>query len=279
MNKMSLAVRLLSSLVIAASILPAFNSSAQSCPTTPPIKYVGWVKGASVNVFIDTVYTDAQGNVTTMTLDQQLAIAAAFDNWTSANNAQTGGNNSQVSYTVVSNRSQAQFTVQWGDPHDPNGTALAGTSTITDASGYYTVGAVATIRPSVTGTSDLTEVMAHEIGHPAGFGDCDACPPGSSVMASTCCYSNSPTGPTACDNSKLMQSNYPPCSAPAFSCSGYDPNTCKCDVVTSGGGAGGGTDPVVYNLDAPCLDWYLVTYVSYNGGPWQTFSVQYLGCW
>src|SRR5436305_8166888 len=101
--------------------------------------------------------------------------------------------------------------------------------------------------------------MAHEIGHPAGFGDCGACPPGSSVMTSTCCYSNSPTGPTACDNSKLMQSNYPACNPPVFSCDGYDPNTCSCNALTTPG-SGGGEGDQTYNLNAPCLDWYLVTY-------------------
>ena len=277
MSKATFVMRMLAAVVVIASGLLAPRSSAQSCSTTPPMKYVGWVKGASVNVFIDTVYTDAQGNVTTMTLDQQTAIAAAFDNWTSANNAQTGGNNSQVSYTVVSNRSQAQFTVQWGDPGRPD--ALAGTSTITDAAGYYTVGAIATIRPSVTSTSDLTEVMAHEIGHPAGFGDCDACPAGSSVMTSTCCYPNSPTGPTACDNSTLMKNNYPPCSAPAFSCSNYDPNTCSCNALMAGGSGGGPYEDQVENREAPCVDWYAVTYVSVNGGPWYRASVEYAGCW
>lgn len=277
MSKATVVVRLLSAVVLAASGLLAFNSSAQSCSTTPPIKYVGWVKAANVNFFIDTTYTDPQGHVTTMTLDQQTAIAAAFDNWTNGNNASTGGNNSHVTYSIVFDRSQAQFTVHWGDPHGPLGTELAGTTTFRDAAGYYTVGADAVIRPDVTNPTELTQVMAHEIGHPAGFGDCDACAPGSSVMKSTCCYSNSPTGPTACDNSTLMQNNYPPCNAPAFSCSGYDPNTCSCNALASGGG--GVESDGVYNREAPCVDWYVVTYVSINGGPWHAVSVEYAGCW
>jgi hypothetical protein len=98
MSKATFVMRMLAAVVVIASGLLAPRGSAQSCSPTPPMKYVGWVKGATVNFFIDTTYTDPQGNVMTMTLDQETAIAEAFDNWTQSNNATSGGNNSQVTY-------------------------------------------------------------------------------------------------------------------------------------------------------------------------------------
>jgi hypothetical protein len=58
-------------------------------------------------------------------------------------------------------------------------------------------------------------VIAHEIGHPAGFGECDTCAPSDSVMApgppegQYNVTVGRPTSPTPCDNQKLKEGNYP----------------------------------------------------------------------
>jgi hypothetical protein len=93
--------------------------------------------------------------------------------------------------------------------------------------------------------------MAHEIGHVYGLGDCSACTPSQSVMA-TPGYVNDndvtgrATSPTDCDNSKLNVM-YTPCDvAGRDDCNlrgrVWNELYCFCNLNTIGGG-GGGDDP------------------------------------
>ena len=75
--------------------------------------------------------------------------------------------------------------------------------------------ATTVIDSRVTDPLAFFEVMAHEIGHPAGFGECDSCAPGDSVMApgppegEYNTVVGRPTSPTPCDNQKLKEGDYP----------------------------------------------------------------------
>src|SRR5215211_3211483 len=80
-----------------------------------------------------------------------------------------------------------------------------------------TIGATTRLSPDMTNPAAVQESMSHEIGHPAGFGDCNSCVLADSVM-SLFDYSNNfnlvggrPTRPTPCDNEILFVFNYDAC--------------------------------------------------------------------
>ena len=117
--------------------------------------------------------------------------------------------------------------------------------------------------------------MAHEIGHPAGFGDCNGCDVGDSVMSlgvGSGDYNQvmgSPTSPTQCDNQALENADYP-CTQPS-NCQDWDASSCTClayDLVDNDGGS---------NED--CIDYWWVEYASFDGSNWfPTGWVAYAGC-
>jgi hypothetical protein len=143
------------------------------------------------------------------------------------------------------------------------------------------------------GCSALTKVMAHEIGHTFGLGECPSgqcLAAGRTVMGPMACTDSTCTatdynrtdgaaGPTPCDNGKVKeigQFSYPPCSpVDAQACQGlWDPVLCRCNGLYDGGGLGGGDlssgDPGGggggYNCQ-PRYEWqYWQVCVSYGGG-------------
>lgn len=103
------------------------------------------------------------------------------------------------------------FSVSLGTP--ANG-VRARTQTLANSQ-LQTLRTTTVIDSRVTDPSAFFEVMAHEIGHPAGFAECDSCAPGASVMApgppggQYNAVIGRPTSPTPCDNQKLKDTNYP----------------------------------------------------------------------
>jgi hypothetical protein len=142
----------------------------------------------------------------------------SFLNWNGANGV--NGNNSGVTYEFITsppNPGTYSFTVTLGTP--ANG-VRARTETLANSQ-VQTLSATTVIDTRVTGPSAFFEVMAHEIGHPAGFSECDSCAPGDSIMApgppegEYNTVVGRPTSPSPCDNQKLKQVNYPtPTSTP-----------------------------------------------------------------
>ena len=249
------------------------DARAQTCDAnnSPPVNKAGWIKGSNVLVYIDP----------TIEPDLQDGIAAAFINW----NTGTGsnGNNSGVTYTIVDSPPPAgsySFTITTGTLNGVRGD----TTTFQDANGH-TIGAETVIDSRVTAADVMTEVMSHEIGHPAGFGDCTSCAVTDSVMALGATDYNQmigrPTTPTYCDDHVLQSADYPYCNPPVniSDCQIWDPNLCTCNQYVSGGGggSGGGYDEV---QDVGCTDYYWVWYASDDGGAtwYSTGEVDYAVC-
>jgi hypothetical protein len=185
--------------------LSSLTIKAQTCTSqnTPPINKAGWPQGATVQVYIDPAIT---GNLLDVT--QQ-----GFLNWNAANQG-ANGNGSGVTYEFINsppNPGTYSYTVSLGTP--ANGVRAVTNTPVN--SQLQTLSASTVIDTRVTDPLAFFEVIAHEIGHPAGFGECDSCAPGDSVMApgpGPGIYNTvvgRPTSPTLCDNQKLKQVNYP----------------------------------------------------------------------
>lgn len=250
-----------------AGYLAIPNASAQNCTNsnTAPVNKKGWAQGAEVPVYIDPAVQD----------DRRNAVIDAFTNWNGANSG--AGNNSRVHYTIVNTPppSGTGYVVHDGTLTSDPGTIKRGnTTTSPDASGT-TVGANTTIDSRVTSYDAVLEVMAHEIGHPAGFGDCTNCQIGDSVMSLGMSITpdyNTVTGqstsPTPCDNQALKNTDYQ-CNQPS-NCQDWDASNCDC---------------LAYDLEEggqpqeDCIDYWWVEYASYDGMSWfPTGWVQYAGC-
>jgi hypothetical protein len=179
------------------------TAKAQTCTTenTPPITKAGWPQGATVQVYIDPAIT---GNLLDVT--QQ-----AFLNWNAANGS---GNNSGVKYEFITSPPAPgtfSFTVSLGTV---SGGGRAKTDTSANSQ-LQSLKATTVIDSRVTDPLAFFEVIAHEIGHPAGFGECESCAPGDSVMApgppagEYNTVVGRPTSPTPCDNQMLKEGDYP----------------------------------------------------------------------
>ena len=239
--------------------LSSLTINAQTCTSqnTPPINKAGWPQGATVQVYIDPTIT---GNLLDVT--QQ-----AFLNWNAANG--TTGNNSGVKYEFITsppNPGTFSYTVSLGFP--PNG-VRAKTDTAANSQ-LQSLSATTIIDTRVTDPLAFFEVISHEIGHPAGFGECDTCAPSDSVMGpgppegQYNVTVGRPTSPTPCDNQKLKEVNYPPAPSPTptptpdnTGGNGFCTNTCPqkmgwyqdpypmCTCTYDGGGTALGDSPIL----------------------------------
>ncbi|MDQ1638206.1 MAG: hypothetical protein QOF62_1545, partial [Pyrinomonadaceae bacterium] len=198
--------------------LSSLTIKAQTCTSqnTPPINKAGWPQGATVQVYINPAIT---GNLLDVT-------QGSFLNWNAANGS--NGNNSGVTYEFITSPpapGTSSITVSLGTPA---GGVRARTDTSTNAQ-LQSLSASMVVDSRVTDPLAFLEVVAHEIGHPAGFGECDSCAPSDSVMApgppegQYNAVVGRPTSPSPCDNQKLKQVNYPtptptPCTPNGESC-------------------------------------------------------------
>jgi hypothetical protein len=111
-----------------------------------------------------------------------------------------------------------------------------------------------TINSAVTGPAALTEVIAHELGHTMGLGDCSypGCPIGSSVMESNVTGLTSVNqtigdpGPTTCDITAVLT------VAPDYFCPSPPPppDDPPCDLGTgTEGDNADGCSPIILDID------------------------------
>lgn len=185
--------------IVTAQNIPSANCHSEQFAD---VNKNGWPKGTTVNVYVDPSITG----------DRRTAIITAFANWTQS----AGLNGSQVTYQIVSQPppSGTGYTVL-------NQQAALGdratTFTTTDSGTGVTTKATTELSPSMTNPAAVLEAMAHEIGHPAGFGHCDLCAPSESIMATRDRYTNyndvigRATTPTPCDDEQLFLDDYDGC--------------------------------------------------------------------
>ena len=213
MNNIRL-LQLLAFIVCVLSIIFVDSTGAQQGCTTPPPYDSGnttskWQPGASVTVIFD--------QNSSFTANEINAMRNAAENWNASNGS--GGNNSGVTFTGFAQGPAPNDTatnvlyVTRGTPVR-NGVADTGVSANTISYPYTSV-ATTRIREGINWTypPDLTSVMAHEIGHSFGLGDCYPSCDGTSVMGTAGnCHVDSngqPTGcflgPTSCDNAAARQ--------------------------------------------------------------------------
>lgn len=185
---------------VVAVAAPALNAQT-GCDSsnTPPADPAGhaWAPNTQVTVNISPAFDPGQ----------QAALQTAFTNWQNSSTGQASG----VTFTFTSNSTPASgpgtYQVSLQTPDDP--TAQAHTDGGTDAAGELTSASTNVnpammpfvIDPSVIDLA-LTEMMAHEIGHTFGLGDCDSCTAGSSVMTNADGMDDTTSGrtdPSPCD--------------------------------------------------------------------------------
>jgi hypothetical protein len=194
---------------------------------------LAWSKGDAVYVnFVNqSSYNDGQIQ----------ALKAAFTNWQAANSIT--GNCSSVTFIFDQAPPSGASTYDVTRGTLPNWLGLTGGQ----ASGGFRIAAQTTLDSRVTDTTALTQLMAHEIGHSFGLGDCTSCSAATSVMTlPPCCNYNDTTAgrsaPSSCDNVSVQQNG-------AYSCGtvgsgGGDPcASVTCYFQFDGGGAVVSTDP------------------------------------
>jgi hypothetical protein len=268
---------------IAFTFVPNLSVKAQICTAqnSPTVVEAGFPRGAPVQVYIPTNPPLPNG----FSQAQVSALSTAFTNWQNA----SGANNSGVTFTIVHTPPPAG-TFQWLVGHETPTTNLrarAETGTTQTTAAGLTQQVVTVIDPKVNNINALIDVMAHEIGHGMGLGDCSSCSVTDSVMGAgnrRTDYWNGtsgrPTSPTACDTQRL-QLSYPYCSPPVNTdyCI-WDINTCECSINT--GGSGGG---VIYpegsgGCPYGTIPYYWVEYISWDDGEtWQQVGTPaFAGC-
>lgn len=156
------------------------------------------------------------------------AMRASAENWNASNGS--SGNNSGVTFTGFTQGSAPNYDTATNVLHVTRGAVSNGVAharVSANGSAYpYTSVATITVREGIDWIypPDLTSVMAHEIGHTFGLGDCYPACNGSSVMGTggDCRVDSNgqPTScklaPTPCDNAAARQyGGYaPPASTP-----------------------------------------------------------------
>lgn len=236
----------------------------------PPVDKKGWEQGSTVQYYIDPSITDP---------DAIKAIDDAFNGWTNA----SGENGSNVTYTRATTAPPAGTGITIKSVNDiplrdAGGNPISGQSARAEVSDLgrnangNTTFAEISIDKIITSYDAVLEVISHEIGHPAGYGDCVDCAEGESVMAGVSYDASDKstfnqsydryTEPTCCDKKKLKDTVYPTPQLPVGGGGGR-------------GGEGGGGGYYYY-----CTPYYWVYYESWDDGrTWWVTDVEYAGCW
>lgn len=175
----------------------------QTCPQIPAFPVPNprtwcWPEGASIRIIINS-----DPNTNGFTPQQIQYIQAAFDNWNNANGS--GGNCSYATffnYGTYTCRVVKEVPTRGSQyPAEADGTT----------NGSVRTSALIRINPSWVNEKDVIFkfIVAHEIGHTFGLGDCFStcsCSPPNSVMANGCSGSSGlPAGPLPCDNARVKE--------------------------------------------------------------------------
>lgn len=238
---------------------PDPTSEGQGCTSPSPMSPLNtWPQNTSVSVVI---------NADQFSYNEYICLKAAFDHYNDA--AGASGNSSGVRFNVA--YSSAAVATLSGPYLSGGGNLAVNAPGVTNgfqvnrpqgmrphALGEEYIGvdggrrnsAVIFLNPNITDCVNMTQLMAHEIGHTLGLKDCCSCPRASTVMVCGTCAengtdangnhvcaradynnaSNGRSGPTTCDNTSIKQAGQ------------YDPNTLN-QPPPAGGGGGGGGDP------------------------------------
>lgn len=158
----------------------SYSISAQIC--TPPsvlTKEDAWMQSATVNVNIDPSYNT----------QQRAAIAQAFSNWNFDYNScsevffATPTYQSQpIAGPSINPSSYYDFKFQVYRVNPPSNPSDRGLAVGKARPNMYTIHAYVYINTNVTDPEALKQVMAHEIGHTFGLGECTNCGSTKSVM-------------------------------------------------------------------------------------------------
>jgi hypothetical protein len=223
-----------------------------SCPeNAKPLilpKTFAWAQNTLVSVNVNSSqFTQAQFD----------CLKPIFENFNLAN-AATLGNSSGVRFSVTYSPNTVASTAPGtttatNAPNITNGlqvnlTNLGGRpygTTDTGNNGTNRNSGVVTLNSNITGCGVLQEVLAHELGHTLGLGECFQCPAGTnSIMMGGSCAVENPdgscqqldfnnfdgaSGPSACDNSRIQQAGQ------------YNPSTVNQPPAPGSGSGGGGT--------------------------------------
>lgn len=259
------------------------GATAQAPCRNPPVAAdtggATWPRGQEVTVFVRT------GDFPTQ--QERDAVAAAFANWQNANGA--GGNNSDVTFRImVVDELPAPGPFQHRVLRDAG--AVSGAFTNISHSGGIIERASTPLHPDITDPNVITDVLAHEIGHTFGLGDCvfPTCTAGDSVMAGRTCVGHPDRdacersgrigthgpypglqGPTQCDNQVTNENGagragYPPLPTPTpcsstetWACGDRLDNDCDGDIDELDGDCvcrNGGYSGVDHDGDGYCDD-------------------------
>lgn len=243
-------------LLLACCLISRRNVAAQAPCTNPPVEEATngatWPRGQEVSVFVRAGDFPTQG--------ERDAIAAAFSNWQNSNGPV--GNNSGVTFTVT--------VVEEFPPPGPfqyrvlrDAGAVNGAVTNVSHSGGIVDRASTPLHPDITDPNVITDLLAHEIGHTFGLGDClfPECSSGQSIMGGRTCTGHPDRdacersgrigthgpypglqGPTPCDNqvandNGVAKAGYPPLPTPVpcsatetWACADRQDNDCDGDI-------------------------------------------------
>lgn len=206
------------------------------CQRTERLHHPGTGAGGSLGAWAQNAQVTVVINASQFSQADFDCLKTAFDNWNASSG--NGGNQSGVRFTVTYSNTPVVtgtldnlsigsnvYQVNRGQVDGSSGGITGGRGN----EGGARAEALTIIDSWVGDCSALTDVMAHEIGHTFGLGECPAgqCQtPGRSVMGPMACtdstctatdynHTDGASGPTPCDNGKAKevgQYSYPPCS-------------------------------------------------------------------
>ncbi|HYO76159.1 MAG TPA: hypothetical protein VE010_06810 [Thermoanaerobaculia bacterium] len=238
--------------ILIAPQLTAQCSINNECPTVVGPVGAHFRGYTPISVYMDPAFTTEQRQV----------IQDAFNAW-----QYHPGNTTGMTYTFQVGNAPAGdgvFNILREEPQSTKaGDAGMGEVSIDE----FTNSGFMRLAPGLTSLTGLRNIVAHEIGHALGLDDCEACCPGTTVMAGVpnlldinkSAEQGSP-GPTECDVKQASE-------------------RVKADLPKSeiGGIPLDKRDAESVSPEQTCYDWYLITWIDTEQYGRIYLSVEYLG--